>query len=200
MNRKQWLIVGMLFAATVSLVAILPAQAQQAGASPVAVCDIAKVFAEYQRAKDLTKRLNDKKGELENEDGRRKNALEALQAELEGFRPGSEQHTKTMEKMEQVIVEREVWMKVEQGALLRQNATLTKEMYEELRTALAELAQQRGIVQILQLESGELGGRNPQEMMAQMINKKVLYSSPTIDLTDTILQKLNEAYRVRPKN
>lgn len=170
--------------------------APSTGPSKVAVCNIVDVFKEYQRAQDETETLNKKRDAFAAERDKRQKKLEALQVELDGFKPGSEAHEDALQRMQKQMLEFRVWEQFQQNLILRNHRRLTEEMYGQIKDAIEQVAKQRGIDVVVQLEAGELQARNVEELIAQIDRRKVLYHNPGIDITEIVLQKVNEAYRI----
>jgi len=170
-----------------------------AGPTKVAVCDIVKVFREYQRAIDLTGDLKKRTQAFATENAKRSAALEALKSEMDGFKAGSPEHEKAMTKLRSGIVEREVWGTMEKESLMRDHLRLTKEMYKEIKNTIAAVSKQAGVDLTLQLDP-DLGNiPNAEAFIAQISRNKVLYNTKQVDLTEAVLKELNEAYRGRGK-
>ncbi len=187
----------------VGLVSLARSEAQTAaGTAPVkvAVCNLVQVFGEYQRAKDLTKDLDDQRMALEAENKKRTERSAELRTELEGYKVGSPKHDETLQKAQRHEIDRRVWIQMQQEAMLRKHRRLTEEMYKDIRAAVAAVAKDREIEVVVQLESGDLAGaQNIQELVSQMDRQKVLYAAPQADITALVLQRLNEGYRLQKK-
>ena len=203
MNIKKAHVVlfGVTLVVALSLISLSRTNAQvasrSAGPSKVAVCDLVQVFGDYQRAKDLTTTLNERKGSLEAENKRRVKKLEDLKMTMEGFIVGSKQHTKVLDDFKRQMVEREVWLKVEQASVLGDHRRLTEEMFKQIKSTIATVAKERNIDLVLQLESGEMNARNVEELVAQIDRRKVLFNTPEVDITAAVLQRINESYRIK---
>lgn len=202
-KRNRWLILMALAAVAVVAVSISHTVAQPAprsdGPSRVAVCDITEIFAEYQRAKDLTEELSQKRNKFEAENTRRQKHLEALSEELGGYQPGSDKYNEVQDNLRRGIVEREVWARMEQQTILGEHLRLTKEMYEEIKTAIGEVAKQQNIDIVIQETDQPIEAQNAQQLIAQIHQRQVLYNAPTIDITEMVLLKVNESYRIKNK-
>jgi Skp family chaperone for outer membrane proteins len=170
------------------------------GPTKVAVCDIVKVLSEYKRAKDLADELNERTDKFKSEGKKRGEALEQLKMEMGGYTVGSKQHDKAMEKLRRGIIDMEIWSRMEKESLLRDHLRLTKEMFKQIKVTISEVAKEQNIDLVVQLEGGEIGGRDVTELIAQIDRRKVLYvNRKKIDITAAVLQKINEAYIAQPK-
>ena len=95
------------------------------------------------------------------------------------------------------MIEREVWLKVEQASVLGDHRRLTEEMFKQIKSTIATVAKERNIDLVLQLESGEINARNVEELVAQIDRRKVLFNTPEVDITAVVLQRINESYLIK---
>lgn len=197
-RRWQLLLLGLAGLTGAGLLSLTRSEAQVAGGSghAVAVCNIVEVFKEYQRAQDETEKLNQSRNAFAAEAEKRKKRLEALQNEAEGFKPGSQAHEDALERMRKEMIEYRVWEQFQQDLILRKHRRLTEEMYDQIKDAIAQVAKEQGYAVVVQLEPGQLQARNVEELIAQIDRRKVLYHADSVDITATVLQKVNEAYRI----
>ena len=200
-NSLKLLTLAMIVGSVVGVVALTNTitQAQNAGLASgptkVAVCDIVSVFGNYKRAKALTRELTQRSKQYEAEAKRKAEALEQLQVELSGLRPGSEQYKAAAQKLQQGIIRREVWARITQDSIRRDHVRLTEEVFNEIKAMIAKVSREQGINLVLQLEGGEINAKTSPQLIAQINSRKVLYNSSKINLTKTVLNRLNSAYR-----
>jgi Skp family chaperone for outer membrane proteins len=201
MNIKR---THLLLAVTVGLGAILLAgfaarsHAQDAGLkigpTKVAVCDLVKVFSEYDRAEALTEQLEEQRREMQAESDRREEQLSDMQTDVEQYR--GEMREKAFEEWRKATMEYQVWAKMQEELILRKHLRLSREMYKEIQDTVAAVAQEQGIDLVVQLEPDDIEARNAQELISQIDRRKVLYSSDQIDITAAVILRLNKNYRV----
>jgi Skp family chaperone for outer membrane proteins len=196
MTSRRWMIVGGLVMANVVLLATLPTEAQVAGGqSSVAVCDVVKVFREYNRANAMQKELEAQRKSMETQNLRRQKALKSMETALKGINPGTPKHAEELNKLRRAAIEHKVWLEMEQSQILTKHALLMRDMYDSLRKTVAAIAKARRVTLVMQMDGASLTGRNSQEMMSQISSRKVIYAGPQIDITDELIQKLNESYK-----
>ncbi len=166
-------------------------------ASParVAVCDIQQVFANYARAKDLLAQLNDKRQALTAEDEQRGKAIDALGVELAGLKPGSKEYEARLAEADRLRLDRTVNAQFKEVTLLREHRRLTLEMYGEVTKVVAAVAGERGLTLVLCRDADLVDTDETAELVAQIRNRKVLYSDPSLDITADVLARLNASYR-----
>jgi Skp family chaperone for outer membrane proteins len=200
MNRAIFRIVflgGVLFLLAFGLTfKVLQAQpGAQAGPTRVAVCNIPEVFDKYIRAQQLTQELEGQAEKIKAENDRRLDQLRTLQTTAEGLAEGSEARKQQEEQIMQQMIERQVWMQMQEDLMMRNHLRLTEELYKEIKEAIAKVAQSRNIDIVFQFDPRMPEGRNSQEMVQQIERRKVLYVDTMLDLTEPVLQNLNERHR-----
>jgi Skp family chaperone for outer membrane proteins len=200
MTNRRWMILGGLVMANVVLLATLPTEAQVAGgASSVAVCDVVKVFREYNRANAMQKELEAQRKAMETQNLRRQKSLKSMETALKGINPGTPKHAEELNKLRRAAIEHKVWIEMEQAQILSKHALLMRDMYDSLRKTVAEIAKAKRVTLVLQMDGASLSGRNSQEMMTQISGRKVIYAGSQIDITDELIQKLNASYKPAPR-
>jgi Skp family chaperone for outer membrane proteins len=175
-----------------------PAAAFAAGPSGptrVAVCDISAAFRNYDRLRDLNQVLRQKNDALKAENARRTKQVEDLQKELQDLKPGSKQYQAKLEERDKAAVEGAVSLQYQKGVLDREQRQLTEDMFREILAAVSQVAQERGYDLVLARDSVDVTSLSMEELMDKMIQRKCLYSSPQIDLTEEVTQRANAAYK-----
>lgn len=200
--RKVHVIVfGAVLGASLCLISLASTNAQGPGKTTaptrVAVCDLVRVFADYERSKDLGVEMNKRNQTIEAENTKRVKKMEELKTEMDGYKIGSKKHTDVMDKMLRTEIERQVWQRMQQASILADRRRLMEEMFEQIKDTIAAVAKERNIDLVLQLAPKEMDARNVQELVAQIDRRKVLYNTTDINITNAVLQRVNESYRIK---
>ncbi|MEM6332466.1 MAG: OmpH family outer membrane protein [Planctomycetota bacterium] len=186
--------------ATVTLVMGLGLTAvrAQSGAAPqtsVAVVDIEAVFGAL---KSLTAFEAEQAAEgqtLNQELERRRTAARALQADLELLTPGTDRHTQAEAELRQAAIELSVWQQFEQERIARQSLAALERTYRDISETIARIAQEQGIdAVLLDQPIDDLRAENRQQFVAQVSDRKLLFASERIDLTDTVIRRMNNEF------
>jgi len=189
----------LVLAGLVTCAALLTAAVAQGPAAPantrLAVCDIVLVFNNYQKSKDLTAELNESRSKLQAEKKQREEAIERLRLQLEALTVGQPEYEKRLGEMQKMVLELKVWEQYEETLLMRRHHRLTEEMYEELLTALGEVAHEQGYSVVLYTNRNRIESQNSAELARAIESRKVLYNDPSLDITDAVLARLNQKYR-----
>ncbi len=168
--------------------------ASTAGPTRVALCDVVHVFNNYARADDLTNRLNEKRKALQLEGTSKLRAVEQMQMELEGLVEGSPQFESRLADVQKLEIERQAWGQIKEAAILREHHRLTKEMYNQILAKVAQVAKARNIDLVMYQVRGELLGANTQQLLQEIAQRRILFASEGMDLTDIVLTSLNDDY------
>ena len=196
MKSKRLLVPAAIVA--LAAVAILGRlDAQEVGPSPAArtaVCSVNRVFLGYGRAADLTAQLETSRQEMAAESQTRKEAAEAMQNELGALKAGSAGYTAKLEQIDQALMEWKVWEEMAKMKLVRRHHALTKEMYNEILAAVRAVAAQQGYALVLTADEVDLTSQSTEQLLAKIAQRKVLYNDSSIDITDAVIQWLNDRY------
>lgn len=160
----------------------------------VAVCDVAEVFNNYKRAKDLTAKLDAHRQRIKSANEKRGKAIESLQMELEGLKEGSKKYEQTDNEIRRLTFEREAWLRFEDSLALRDHHRLSREMYEEIVAMVGAIAKSKGLDLVLYREGKTPPTQNITELLRAIRARKVLYSAETIDITEETLRRINQNY------
>jgi Skp family chaperone for outer membrane proteins len=166
-----------------------------AGPTKVAVCDVVKVFNNYNRAKDLTANLNEKRETVKAEAEKRLQAINTIGMEIEELIQGSKEYERRFNDVQRLTIERTAWLQYQEALVMRDHHRLTKEMYEEIIKMVGLIAREQGVQIVLSRMGEDLQSENTPQLLQQIERRKVLYATDSVDLTDTVLKRLNEAYR-----
>jgi len=163
-------------------------------ATTVAVCDIAQVFDNYLRGKELSAEFRDKSEKLRGEDDQRAKAISDLQGELEGLMEGSKEYEQRLSEVHRLTIERTTWRQFQTDQVDRDRLRLTRQMYDEILQAVSQVAKSKGVQVVLYHKRQDEKAENMTELLQQVELRKVLYAADSVDITDQVLQEVNKAF------
>lgn len=202
-SRRELMVFGILAVAAVCAMSLTNTVAQstpaKVGPTSVAVCNVMDIFSKYNRSVDLMKELQKKQQAIQAENDKKVKALDAAQQELSSYNPGKPEYQRVQEKIKRLAIERQVWLRMQEASLLEEHLNLTKDMYEEVRKAIAAVAKYNGVDIVLQVEPNDFNAENATQMVNMISNRKVVYTDDRLDLTPSVLKYLNMAYRAKPQ-
>lgn len=198
-SRVILLLAGVALVAGLAIRDLAAQPAPKKAAGPVAVCDITDLLENYQKAKDLYNSLNDRRLKLDNEEKDRIAKTDAIQAELKDLKSGSPEYEKRFSELQRQVFDREVWKKFESALLLREHHRYSRMLYDDIRNTIATVAREQGIQVVLFAEHRLRETRDFGEFSQVMESRKVLYAEPGCDITEMVLKRINDDYKVAPK-
>ncbi|HDZ22842.1 hypothetical protein LCGC14_0203400 [marine sediment metagenome] len=175
------------------------AQVRDRGGDSVAVCDLLDVFANYDRRADMTEEFKQRGDDIVQERETRIARLEAMRGELNALTIGSDDYDAMMEKIEREAVETQTWYQIKMGKAARDHHRVTTEMYEDILKIVQVVADERGYKIVLFRESRDTQTENVEQLMAQIQNRKVLYHTAGVDISQAVLARLNHEYKARSR-
>ncbi|NNJ25967.1 OmpH family outer membrane protein [Alienimonas chondri] len=196
MTAKRFLIPAA--AAAALAFTALPAQAQQAAAKtgPVAVIDMAKVFANYDKFEDVRESL---KNEIKTEGAKAETLaakVQSLQAVLQAgtiSQESEEYLTKAVElKNAQTNLQAEQ-MRISQR-FMKKEAELYKEIYRDVTNMVKMWCERKGYSLVIRFKSEGVEEASQTGDILQGMNRLVVYHTPQDDITDTIIYALDKTY------
>jgi len=200
MKSSQVMIV-LLVAAVAGLMVVthLDAQAKNpVSGESIAVCNVVEVLNNCQKAKDLTADLNKERGRIEAEVKTRTEAIDAMGKELKLLEVGSAQYEQRLSESQRQAINRDAWLKYEQSKMVRMHQKFTREMYTDVQNAVKEVAKSRGCKIVLYQQRGSLRAQSTADMRMEISQRKVIYSDDSVDITSSVLLRMNAAYRNKP--
>jgi Skp family chaperone for outer membrane proteins len=205
MNRRRMLVLVVLASVAVVLaMGDLLAQSKPGAAqvvpaiTRVAVCDMVKIYSNYQKAKDLRVKVEEGRRNFKSEDELRGKKIESLNAELKELKVGSKEYDARVSELAKLTIERETLQKFEDNRNVREYYRMSEDIYSELQKAAADVAKENGVQLVLNSDDTSPSDDKP-DLFARMERKKVLYSDPAMDITDAIVARMNQQYKTEKK-
>lgn len=193
-SRAYALVIVALIAGALVLTNSFAQPAAAPKATRIAVCDIPELFKNYQRARDLSAQLAQQRQALTAEGKKRQDKIAELETERDSYKEGSQQYVTTNNKVKWEQIQAQAWLQYQTVQLDNQALRLTKEMYTEIKNAIAGVARQRGFDMVVQREQESLDTQNTQELRALIFSRRLLFAEESLDITPEILTRLNQAY------
>ncbi len=184
-------------AAALTLTA-LPASAQAPAAKtgPVAVIDMAEVFANYDKFEDVRESL---KTEIKAEGAKAEalaKAVQALQAELQSGKypqdtPGYLDKAVELKNAQTQLQAEQ--MRISQR-FMKKEAELYKEIYSDVTGMVKMWCDRKGYSLVIRYKRDGVDAAKATGDILQGMNRLVVYHTPQDDITDTIIYALDRSY------
>ena len=201
MRRSYWmgLAVGGAIGVVLASAGALWARSSSGASGRVIAVDVVKVFAEYQRQKDLSEEMKNKNDQLQKENSARREAIETLQTTVERMNPEDPLYPAKMREVLQVQIEYKNWFDLNQADMAREVGVWTAKIYNEIVAGASDMAQKEGIDLVVFKDEFKPESYAVDAVRAQISNRKVLYASAAADYSLQLIEKLNTVYRTQPR-
>lgn len=180
------------------LASAAPATGGQNASGRVAVVDVVKIFNESQQHKDLGAELKEMETRLDAENQMRRQKIDALQATLDALDPSDPVALTRADELVAMQIEYKNWTEMVRAAVQREMALWEGKIYREICRVTEEIARAQGYDAVLLREDFQQIA-DPQAVREQIRSRKVIFASANVDVTQTVLDKLNAEYRTRPR-
>jgi Skp family chaperone for outer membrane proteins len=177
-------------------------QAQNGNPPPtgrIACVNVVQVLNEYQRQKDLVAEVGELQDKLNAENKQRRDKIDTLQAELDRMDPNDPTIVQRMREMLQLQIDYKNWADMKQADVAREFGLWSVRLYKEMCQATEDLARRDGYDLVLYKGEFQPVSYEPEAVKEQIRSLHVLYASPSVDITQVVLDKLNNDYRATPR-
>lgn len=179
-----------------------PGQAPPAGANnhvlAVGVVNVTYVAHHMKEPQKLTQDLKAQSDQLAKEQQQRQQALSDLVKRRNDFKPGSAQYEKISNDIDDEQIKYQVWVATARAQLERQEKKNLKQIFDHIRQATAEVAQQMQLNLVVADQSPEIGpdlSRVSPELLQQALSTSaVLYADKKADITEEVLTRVEADY------
>lgn len=205
MNFRKAMIPA-VFAAAVGTVATLgfvgTSGAQNAPVvqtTKVAIVNPGKVFQEMLETKDLIAKMESERTVLAQQEQEKRRRLEDLQGQRNLLRPDSPQFEEKDRELAQAAIEFQAWGQLTQARLQRMQKVQTRNLFDKIQAATAQVAAQRGYDLVLADQRQDLppniDGIDLNQLKAVLNQRNVLYAAPAFDITSEVTAALDTMYK-----
>lgn len=197
-KRSWWGVLTILGAAGLALWMAQPMRAQLTPRSSYAVVDMIHVFNNAQQVLDINEVFRQRQDAYEAEVRLRQAELEKVEQQARAFTPISREFAEFQDKLIDKQAELEIYMRVTEVKLRRELALWRLRTYGLIVETVQKLASQdMGLDLVLFKDDIDptVGGAEVGEQIIRQ--RKVIYASPGIDITQRVLDRLNNDYRLK---
>lgn len=163
----------------------------------VAVIDLQAVFKQHQR---FTAEIEQMKKDVEAREGTLKAQRDQLRAKKEHlgqFQVGSTDYKRLESELAQEEANLMVQVQIQKKEFLEREAKIYFNAFEEIEGIVRLLSERNNIAMVVRFSRDNLKTPDPQQVMAEL-NRTVLYTHPSIDLTDLVVRQINQPIAGRP--
>ena len=165
-------------------------------AAPIAagVVNLELVFAGLTERAEADANLKQMAESLQVDGEQQGQLIQDLAADLEDYPSGSDKYQQVLEEYSLKSLEYQAFLEFSRQKISIEKSLIYKRIYQSIRDAAAEIAKEDGYQLILVDDGvGDLPPVAEAEMVRQISARKVLYADASIDLTEKLLARINQA-------
>lgn len=173
------------------------------GPTTVAVIDLERAVAglsQWQVARQEVERLGET---LEAQLQEQKAVVDAAEADLDAYAPGTAEYEAAQERFSQRVIEYEALGEFFRRKIAVERARRLRDVYSQIKVSLQTLSVERGYDIVLVDDSKvPLPDENVgmQEITLQISARRILYSADEVDITDELITRMNNDFNTATTN
>lgn len=162
----------------------------------VAVVNTTLVFEKAQMVQDLERIFGQERQKVQAEAEERKAKINELQKELDSgaFAKDSPDYQERFDQLEDFKMKRELWMRKQERLLLADHKKFFEQAYKRISQACEDVAKVGGVDIILSDNPVDFAVPESSALVTQILQKKVVYAGPRVDLTGDVLARFDDQY------
>lgn len=176
-----------------------PATTTAASAHQVGLIDMAHIFKNYEKFKAETQGLQTAAEQAEAKAQGMVAEMKNVQGQMQGLTPGSADYNAKEAKLIELQTKLQTFQQVERRDIVRKQAEVYKKIYVEVQQAVSMYAKHYEYTLIMRFNREDLEAAGDPQKIIQGMNRQVVWHRPQDDLTDPILQYLNDRYSQQAK-
>lgn len=172
--------------------------AETAAQNNVGVIDIARIFKAYERTAYLEEEFVAKEKFLNEEAEKKRAQIESSRRALqEAFKPNTPEYDRKVAELQEAEIRYRVWTQMETEAIKTAHKRSLMEIYADVRAGVQKVAEERGVDLVVTYDLLTQDAPDSAALRQQILLQKVIYWSPSLDLTDPVIKVINDAFRLR---
>jgi len=186
MKRMMWILT----------VLVLSSHENAWAQTKIAVVNVPVVSERYLKTADLEAKFEGVRRSLSDQETSLRDRIERTRRSLqEELKPGTQEFSERRKQLAMLEAEHQWFVESEGKTIERDLASSLKLIFLDIQGTVRELAQERGIDIVLSAdEVPPSEPETPTQMRQQIVLQKVLFWSPSVDLTDAVVERLNTKY------
>ncbi|QDT35370.1 MULTISPECIES: OmpH family outer membrane protein [Thalassoglobus] len=184
------------FVAAGLLVAVNTASAQNqpSAAHQVGLIDMAHIFKNYEKFKAETQGLQAAAEQAEQKAQDMVAQMKSVQGQMQGLTANSPDYNAKEAQLIELQTKLQAFQQVERRDIVRKQAEVYKKIYVEVQDAVSMYAKHYEYTLIMRFNREDVAAAGDPQKIIQGMNRQVVWHRPQDDLTDPILQYLNDQY------
>ena len=171
------------------------AEAEKGFSAPrIATVNIAKVFASYKKTQDLDRDLRATRDQKQQVADEKRNEITKLRESIALLEIGTEERKKKEDDFQRKQVEFQSFQKITADSLVSTRREATEKLYAEIVKAIADYSRAQGLDLVVKVDDNPVTSAGIDELLFKINQRGIVYSSPRLDITDAVLERLNKGY------
>jgi outer membrane protein len=159
----------------------------------VGLIDMAHVFKHYEKFDSMREDLKAKIGSSEEDAKRMAERIKTLQAELKELKEGKPGYDQKEKELAEISAKFEAFRRSTQREILKEESKIYHQVYMEVADAVKRYSKFYGYTLVLRFNREDLNPEDPQGLI-QGMNRQVVFHQPEDDMTDSVLEHLNQKF------
>lgn len=161
----------------------------------LATVDLERIFNQLDERDHADAELAEMANDLQKNIDAQVRRINLLEEDLEAFEQGSDKHQQTLEELSLLSLEYQADVEWSRQMIAFQRAVILRRIYSSIREFMVEEAKERGIdIVFVDDTVVELPPGDEEETTRQISARRMLYTNPSIDITDEVIRRMNEAF------
>ena len=171
------------------------AASMSAQPSAVATVNVQEVFNNLKEKTSLEAQMQSRTETLQQQEQQRRKAIEQLRQDLQVLAPGSDAYQKKEQELQQKAIDLQVWTKFKQQQVRMERGLQVEGLYRRTLSSVKKIAQENGYdIVLFDEQSPDFDYENSQQLLTLIQMRKVLYASDKVNITDQVIQRMNNEY------
>jgi len=194
-SRRTGLIVVVAAVVVIIFAAAHAQNAMRSQPTAVAVVNWEKIYTELKEKQAVEADIQSKIDKFNEQQEKRKKNIEELRADIDLYAPDNPTFEKKQEEVDKKVVEYLTWKDYTQRKLNDERIIQIENLYRSITDAVGLVAAENGYDLVLSRE-GEPSFKdaNLQQVLNLIALRKVLWADESVDLTDQVIQRMNNEY------
>lgn len=194
MRGRCALMAGLAFALWAAALASAAEADKGLSAPRIATVNIVKVFAGYKKTQDLDRDLRATREQKQQVADEKRSEITKLRESIALLEIGTEERKKKGDDLQMKQVEFQSFQKITADSLVSTRKEATEKLYAEISKAIADYSREQGLDLIVKVDDSPLTSESIDELLFKINQRGIVYSSPRLDITDAVLNRLNKGY------
>ena len=188
--------IGTLAVGLIAAAVAYGANAMQAEPVSAAVVNVQKVFSNLKEREQIQAEMRQRAQDLQDQEKQRRKKIQQMKSDLDIMEPGSQAYKEQQSKLEQAVIDLQAWQQFKQQKVKRSRGVQLENLYRKTLRAIEDVANEKGYDVVLYKEGApDFNFQNQRQLSTMIQVRKVLWSKDKLDITQQIIQRMNNEFQ-----